>query len=77
MFTPKVVAIAILLQFVASPVMAQVASDAQNAHHYQGGPKTEVPHARQHPKTSEATSARMTTPRQSAESATGFKQAPK
>lgn len=53
MFTPKMVAIAVLLQFAAAPVMAQASSDAsQNAHHYQGGPKTEVPHMMQHPTTS-------------------------
>jgi hypothetical protein len=33
------------LSLIASPAMAQTVSDAEaNGHHYQGGPKTEVPH---------------------------------
>lgn len=37
------------------PVMAQGTSDKDsNAHHYQGGPQTEVPHMPKHPKSSNA-----------------------
>lgn len=32
------------LQLLTLPAMAQGASDEQSGHHYQGGPKTEVPH---------------------------------
>lgn len=47
----KMVGIAIALQLVAAPAMAQVTSDkSENAHHYQGGPKTVVPHSMTHPK---------------------------
>ena len=38
-------AMAVALQFLAAPVMAQGTSDKDaNAHHYQGGPQTGVPH---------------------------------
>src|SRR5947207_4937661 len=48
-------AIAVSLQFLAAAVMAQVASDKDgNAHHYQGGPQTGVPHLAKHPKTSKS-----------------------
>lgn len=34
-----------------APAFAQVAADKdQNAHHYQGGPQTSVPHSVKHPK---------------------------
>jgi len=49
MITRKMFAIAVALQFLASPVVAQVAKD-ENAHHYSGGPKTEVPHMMNHPR---------------------------
>ena len=45
MMTRTTIAIAVALQFLAAPVLAQVASDKDaNAHHYQGGPQTGVPH---------------------------------
>lgn len=48
-------AIAAALQFLAAPAMAQATSDkGGNAHHYQGGPQTGVPHMTKHPKTSPA-----------------------
>ncbi|ACE99615.1 hypothetical protein IP86_17245 [Rhodopseudomonas sp. AAP120] len=35
---------------MAAPAVAQSAAEMdQNAHHYQGGPKTVVPHAMKHP----------------------------
>ena len=41
----KLLAAATVLSFIALPAMAQTGSDAEtNGHHYQGGPKTEVPH---------------------------------
>ena len=49
------IAIAVALQFLVAPVMAQTASakDA-NAHHYQGGPQTGVPHSAKHTKPTDA-----------------------
>ncbi len=47
----RTLAIAVAFQFLAAPAMAQVTS---NAHHYQGGPQTSVPHLTKHPKTSPA-----------------------
>ena len=45
MMTRTTLAIAVVLQFLAAPVMAQGASDKEaNGHHYQGGPQTGVPH---------------------------------
>jgi hypothetical protein len=47
---------AVALQLLAGPVMAQGTADkgatdkGENAHHYQGGPQTGVPHLAQHPK---------------------------
>ena len=35
-------------QLAVWPAMAQTAVDKDNAHHYRGGPKTEVPHSMQH-----------------------------
>lgn len=55
MITRKMVAIAVAVQFMAVPAMAQTASDKENAHHYQGGAKTGVPHSTTHPKSSERT----------------------
>jgi len=38
-------AAATALSLIAAPAIAQNASDTEkNGHHYQGGPKTEVPH---------------------------------
>lgn len=51
--TRTALAIAVALQFAAAPVLAQATSDkGSNAHHYQGGPKTGVPHLTKHPKSS-------------------------
>ena len=44
-------AVTALLLLIGAPAMAQVASEP-NAHHYQGGPKTGVPHLTTHPKSS-------------------------
>lgn len=45
MITRKILATAAMLSFIALPAMAQGSSDTErNGHHYQGGPKTEVPH---------------------------------
>lgn len=50
MVTRNIYAIAVALQFLAGPAMAQVTSDKdENAHHYLGGPKTVVPHTMNHP----------------------------
>jgi hypothetical protein len=46
-----------------APAMAQATSDKnENAHHYQGGPKTVVPHSMKHPKSTKgvATTGRST-----------------
>ena len=51
MTSRKLVAIGFALQLMAVPAMAQTAVDDKNAHHYQGGPKTVVPHEMTHPKT--------------------------
>ena len=50
----KMIGAAVALQLMAAPAMAQSApaKDDNNAHHYQGGPKTEVPHMKKHPKSS-------------------------
>jgi hypothetical protein len=62
MMTRTTLAIAIALQFLAAPVMAQGASDKDsNAHHYQGGPQTGVPHLAKHPTTSNANAKARTT----------------
>ena len=53
MMTRTTLAIAVALQFFVAPVMAQGTSDKDaNAHHYQGGPQTGVPHMARHPKSS-------------------------
>ena len=45
MMTRTTLAIAVALQFLAAPVMAQATTDKDaNGHHYQGGPQTGVPH---------------------------------
>lgn len=49
MSTGKLIATLVALQFVAAPLMAQSASDNTNAHRYEGGPKTEVPHTMKEP----------------------------
>ena len=61
----KMVGVALALQLVATPAMAQATSDKnENAHHYQGGPKTVVPHSMTHPKSTKtkgvATTGRST-----------------
>ncbi|ACE99621.1 hypothetical protein IP86_17280 [Rhodopseudomonas sp. AAP120] len=43
------IAIAAALAFSAAPALAQTSSTESNAHHYQGGPKTETPHMTKHP----------------------------
>jgi hypothetical protein len=41
----KTLAAAAVLSSIALPATAQTSSDTEkNGHHYQGGPKTEVPH---------------------------------
>jgi len=41
----KILAAAATLSLIALPAMAQTTPDTEkNGHHYQGGPKTEVPH---------------------------------
>ena len=45
MKTRTTLAIAVALQFLAAPVLAQGTSDNDaTKHHYQGGPQTGVPH---------------------------------
>ena len=62
MTTRKTIAIAVALQFLAVPAMAQGTSDKDsNAHHYQGGPKTVVPHSAKHTQPSKATAKASTT----------------
>ena len=61
MITRTALAVAVALQFIAAPVMAQGTSDKEgNAHHYQGGPQTGVLHSGKHTKTSDA-NAKATT----------------
>lgn len=51
MMVRRTVAIAAALQLLAAPVMAQGKSNKDgNAHHYQGGPQTGVPHSTKHTK---------------------------
>ena len=41
----KILVAATVLSLIALPAMAQTSSDTEKSgHHYQGGPKTEVPH---------------------------------
>ena len=42
---------------MAALALAHGKSDINNAHHYLGGPKTEVPHGVKHPKTTGAAKA--------------------
>lgn len=59
MMTRTTIAIAVALQFLAAPVMAQGTSNKDsNAHHYQGGPQTGVPHLTKHPKSSSTTTGK-------------------
>jgi hypothetical protein len=46
MITCRLLATVAILSLAAAPAMAQTAQKdtEQNGHHYQGGPKTEVPH---------------------------------
>lgn len=63
MISRKLVAIGFALQIMAvAPAMAQGTSGAdKNAHHYSGGPKTEVPHAMKHPKAKKTTKSTTNT----------------
>ena len=62
MISRKLVAMGFALQLLAVPAMAQTAADSdKNAHHYSGGPKTEVPHAMKHPKTTGSAKAKTST----------------
>ena len=62
MISRKLVAMGFALQLLAVPAMAQTAADSdKNAHHYSGGPKTEVPHAMKHPKTTGIAKAKTST----------------
>jgi hypothetical protein len=53
--TASALALAVALQLLAVPVMAQGTTDksatdkGENAHHYQGGPQTGVLHMSKHP----------------------------
>ena len=49
------------VQLMAAPALAQGKSDTNNAHHYSGGPKTEVPHGAKHPKTTTEPRRRLPT----------------
>jgi hypothetical protein len=40
----KIFAAVAAVSLIALPAMAQTSADETNGHHYQGGPKTEVPH---------------------------------
>ncbi len=43
-------AVAVAVATTAAPVLAETSTDtAANAHHYQGGPQTAVPHNTRHP----------------------------
>ncbi|GEC52387.1 hypothetical protein ABIF38_006559 [Bradyrhizobium japonicum] len=45
MTTRKIIAAATAMSLIALPAIAQTSSDTEkNGHHYQGGPKTVVPH---------------------------------
>jgi hypothetical protein len=58
MITRSTIAIAFAIQFLAAPVMAQALSKKDsNAHHYQGGPQTGVPHSAKHTKPSAASAS--------------------
>jgi hypothetical protein len=51
MLMRTIFAVAVALPFLAGPVVAQVAPDAdKNAHHYSGGPATGTPHMMNHPR---------------------------
>jgi hypothetical protein len=55
MMTRNTILIAFALHLLATPVMAQATSEKElNAHHYQGGPQTGVPHSAKHTKPSAA-----------------------
>lgn len=62
MMTRTTIAIAVALQLLAVPAMAQGTSgNESNAHHYQGGPKTVVPHSDKHTQPSKAKAKASTT----------------
>lgn len=62
MLTGKMIVTLIALQFVTAPLMAQGASDDANAHHYEGGPKTVVPHMMKHPESQDKAAPQVTAP---------------
>jgi hypothetical protein len=49
MFKRQLLTISVAASLLTIPVLAQAASDEQNGHHYQGGPKTETSHNMKHP----------------------------
>ncbi len=65
MLTRKMLLVAVALPFLASPVVAQVATDKKdmdtNAHHYSGGPGTGTPHMMNHPRQKSAPKAHVHT----------------
>lgn len=72
MTTRTILAIAVALQFAAAPVLAQAISDkSSNAHHYQGGPKTGVPHLTKHPESSITTGKAKTKAKTKARTSSG------
>ena len=44
MATKNVLAFIAAILLLTSPTLAQTSNQESNGHHYQGGPKTEVPH---------------------------------
>lgn len=44
MVTKNVLAFIAAISLMTSPALAQTSNQETNGHHYQGGPKTEVPH---------------------------------
>ncbi|MDP1864771.1 MAG: hypothetical protein Q8L13_00325 [Bradyrhizobium sp.] len=62
MMTRSTNALAVALLFLGTPVMAQgTSSKDSNAHHYQGGPKTSVPHLTEHPESNANANAKVRT----------------
>ena len=61
MGTKTLVACAIVLGLMAGPSMAE-----ENAHHYQGGPKTGAPHLMKHPGSDQPVAEKITVRKQNA-----------
>jgi hypothetical protein len=61
MGTKTLVACAIVLGLMAGPSMA-----AENAHHYQGGPRTSIPHLTKHPGSDQPVAEKRTARKQNA-----------